>query len=159
MGKVTVEIEDMYDEGTIKDRVIASLTELTRRSLAQTLETTMKEQLQELVAEVSRQKVEALIDKTLAEGWKTTNRYGEEDGKVETIKERIAAVLEKKEKARYDAPEKGIVDRIIEQTVASHLDKEFKVVVEEAKERFKESVDKVVTVKLTETLKSALGLR
>lgn len=113
----------------------------------------------EQVTKVTEEHVKAAVAAVLAEGWQKTDGYGSPSGPKMTIKDRVGETLTKLQGDSYHSNRKNLVDAIIEQAVATALKTEFDKVIADARDKFKAQIDSVVSAKLNETLKSALGLR
>lgn len=131
--------------------------------------TPFKERIEAIVEERVRTWVDAEIEKlgggaiekavaaVLAEGWQETNRYGEATGKRMTLKERIASMIVE---PIGDYNGKGPrMQKIAEDVLTKAIHSEFGKEIETGRARLRAAVDDVIKAKLTETLKSALGLR
>jgi len=97
----------------------------------------------------------AELDKIIADGWDQTSCLGERTGKKITIG---GLVLEKIQgKDGYD--KSTLVDRIVATKFDSALKTELQPIVEEAKKKFRASIDNIMQTKLQAVLKESLGLK
>ena len=132
-----------------------SLTEIIEKTVIKRVQRAVDEQ----VTKVTEEHVKAAVAAVLAEGWQKTDNYGSPSGPKMDIKARVGETLTKLQGDSYSSNRKNLVDAIIEQAVAATLKTEFDKVIADARDKFKSMIDGVVTAKLNETLKSALGLR
>jgi hypothetical protein len=103
--------------------------------------------------------IERAVAAVLEEGWQQTNQYGEATGKRMTLKERIAAMLQEPTGDAYSGGRKPRIDHVAHQLLNKALHESFGKEIEAGRGRLRAAIDDVIKAKLTETLKSALGLR
>lgn len=133
-----------------------------REQAKELLDKMIREAAAEAVATAStefvQKRVAAILDGPIQE----YDRWGDQKGSSKTLKSMVMEQLAAETKPdRYNHDPGGtIVTKAVHAKVGEILNSnDFKTIVEEAKKKFRSSVDNLIVEKLRETLKSALGLR
>lgn len=100
-------------------------------------------------------RVQAILDA----GWPVTSLWGEHTGKRVTIRELILEKLQTKVVDSYRGTRKTLVEHLVGQAVEGALGKELQAELARAQAELRAAVDGAVTERLSETLRTALGLR
>lgn len=103
-----------------------------------------------------KDRINAAVDEALAEGWQKTDSYGCAVGPKIDLKGRISEALTKPD-GGYGRP--TLVDMKIKESVTKALDQSFAAEIEAAKKRVRAEIEGVLSGKVTEALKGALGIR
>lgn len=127
-----------------------------REAIADTIDNRIKDAVDGLVSAVAEKRIEALVDSHLAsavdayiaDGWRTTNSYGEPTGNRVSLATRVAAIIDRRESNDRHWLESKVAAAVSDVLRATKV-----------RDRISATVDSVIQAKLTETLKSALGLR
>lgn len=101
-------------------------------------------------------RISEAVDAVLAEGWQRTDEYGTARGPKVGLKERISELM-LKAGSSYDRD--NAIDKQIKASVSSVLTNEFQKEIDAAKAKVRAELDSVLSGKVTEALKSAMGLR
>jgi len=119
-----------------------------------------------LVEEKFREKCASLVEeevsRAMSEGWTVTNTWGDKTGEHWTLRSHVMKYLAEKRRdsgSSYNAPEKTVIDRAVEEAVKRIFSQEFDKEIADARARLRQMLDDSIAKKLAETLKSALGLR
>lgn len=105
---------------------------------------------------IVRMHINAAIGQVLEEGWHKTDEYGNKKGERIDLKGMIAAKLTERSDG-YDRTPR--IDKLTNEAIANTLNKEFKLVIDEAKARLKAAADEITGTALRDTLAKALGVR
>lgn len=137
------------------DRISRMVAESIREDLDSKLQKMVEKEIGKAIHAVTEKKLGAALDKIIADGWDQTSCLGERTGKKITIG---GLVLEKIQgKDGYD--KSTLVDRIVATKFDSALKTELQPIVEEAKKKFRASIDNIMQTKLQAVLKESLGLK
>lgn len=109
-----------------------------------------------LVDAISRDRIKNEIDRAMAEGWPTTNSYGERTGVVKTLKDRIGEVLNHQD--RYSSNARWL-DEHVKRSVDEAINKHFKQDIAAARESFKNQVDGVLSAVIKKAVADHLGVK
>lgn len=132
------------------------LAEAMRKLIDQKISALAQEYVRNTLDDTIRARISATVDAVIADGWQQTNSYGEPSGKRITLKERVSDLLLKAQD-RYDRS--NWLDKQIKAAAEGVLTKEFKAEIDAAKAKVRAELDAVLTGKVTEALKSAIGLK
>jgi hypothetical protein len=150
-----------YDEEQILTRLCGYLEDRMRDQvqgrLDKAIDAAVGGAMVRLVDEQVALKVAEACEAVITQGWQETNGYGEPTGKITTLKERIAGWLNARESGYSNSPTR--IEKLMSEMIGRWLQKDFAKELDAAREAFKKQVDAVVTAKLGESLKAALGLR
>jgi hypothetical protein len=126
----------------------------------------IKDRVDDKLDSMIRAEIRAAVDKAIVDRvapmldgpWPLTNQYGEHTGKTTTLREMVV------QKLTVSAPDsyrrKGtIVEALVEDRLSKELNGALGEELKKAQTQIKAAVDGAVSTKLTEALKSALGLR
>lgn len=105
-----------------------------------------------------KERINAAIDATLAEGWRETNQYGERTGGTLDLKARIGKLLTESRGDSYNR-QKSVLSEHTEKAVESIVSREFQPVIDAAKANLKTCLDEKVMKTVSATIASAVGLR
>jgi hypothetical protein len=108
-----------------------------------------------IATEEIRRRIAAAIDDVFATGWRKTDEYGREQGKVETVKDMILGYL--KSSDRYSSAGQWI-EKATREAFNAYFSKEIEPEVRAAKQRFKEMLDSTIHDRLATALREAMGL-
>jgi len=135
-------------------------------NLCDRYERMLVERLDKKVGEISaasaREAVGAAVERVLDQGIPEFDSYTGKEKSRTTISQMIEKELMAKFRDSYETRGSAgltILEVMIKKKIDALFDKEFNVIVAEAKKKFSAQVDSVVMAKLAETLKGALGLR
>lgn len=111
------------------------------------------------VQRITEEHIETAVKACLDEGWRKTDQYGSPTGPKMTLKDRISETLNKLTDRYGSHNGKLLVDSLIESGITAAMNAEFAPAIAAAKVKFVALLDGSLTQKLTEALKSGLGLR
>lgn len=148
---------EVYDETT------GPYGDYLATKLAKALESAVKERIGKLAEEMVRShfddvikaRIDAAVDAVLAAGWQETNRYGEAAGVKLDLKARIGQQITGKDSYSH----KSRIDELVEKTVRDVTHGEFNKEIEAAKAKVRQQLDAVLSGKVAEALKQAMGLK
>lgn len=128
----------------------------------------VRDRVDDKIDDMVRAEIRAAIDKVVEERivpmidgpWPLTNNYGERTGKTASLREIIVEKLTvPRGDSGYGRRPKTLVEELIENAVTAALNGALGAELKKAQEQIKTAVDDTIKTRLTETLKSALGLR
>jgi frataxin-like iron-binding protein CyaY len=120
----------------------------------------VRETVEELTIETSKEQIAALVAKVLDDGFEEHDRYGNKQGKRVTAQALIIEQLTAKVGGDSYGRDTQTWAQKAAGTVLGHtLETHFKADLERAKVAFKSQIDELLKGKLVESMKSALGLR
>ena len=153
-SEISVTAEVKMPRGVVVDRVAEKLLQragVTKDDIEQLVE----KRLDDIFAELTKERTTAIIDRVLADGWQTFDEYGRATGERKTIASQALDVLNAKDSYSRDTA----LERLIKQSVETAYRKEFAPIVEDMKKQFRAQVDDLLQAKFAETLRSSLGLK
>lgn len=116
---------------------------------------TVDQMVSDAIDQQIRDTIAASVAKIVEEGWQTTDEYGRVTG-TRTLK---SIVLDSLTRKGGDYNRQTIADKVAEETIRKALHESFGAEIKRAQETFRKEIDNVVAAKLTESIKTALGLR
>lgn len=143
-----------YEAERMADAVVARLNEELEGLVRRRFDERVEKQIDDLVAAVGADRIEAAVETALAEGWTRTNTYGENVGKRIGLKERIAEILTNK--TGYEG--KTYVDLVVAKTVAEVLRGELSKEIDAARDNLRKALNDAVKEKLATAVKGAFGI-
>lgn len=132
------------------------LAEKMRKLIDQKISAVAEQYTRDAIDDTIKARIATAVDDVLAEGWQATNSYGEPAGPRISLKGRISALMID---TRDSYSRENAIDKKVKATVEAALDNEFKAEVNAAKAKVRGELDAVLTGKVTEALKSAMGLK
>lgn len=117
--------------------------------------------VESVTEEAIKDRLTAAVEKAIEEGWQKTNHYGERTGPTVTLKERISAFLDSRQRwdSDYNTRETSLVDYVLQKMITKKLETEFTEIFKMAKETFKKAVDANLQDKVRSALTQALGIK
>jgi hypothetical protein len=139
-------------------------TDYIRAAIERSVESTVDEAVKEAVGaavatavdRISRERITKEVERVMAEGWSTTNNYGESTGVRMSIKDRIGKILNGRDS--YSGRD-SYIDETVKRQVQEALNKDLKGDIGAARDKFKAEVDAVLTATIREALAKNLGLK
>lgn len=149
MAKIEVEVSI--------ERIEIELVNLLRAKIGASLDEAVVQKVdakvQAMLKEITKERLELEVNRVLSEGFRTTNSYGEPDGKVKTLESIVREFITKDQYGR------SAVSEATQAVVSRGAQTEFLKVLEDVKAKLKAVLDEQVADKLIATLKDALALR
>jgi len=143
-----------WEANQMAEQVAGKLYEELERLVRRRFDEQVDKQIDDLVAVVGADRIEAAVEKALAEGWPRTNTYGENVGERIGLKERIAEILFKP--TGYDR--KTYVDEVCAKTVEAVMRGELGKEIEAARDSLRKALNDAVKEKLATAVKGAFGI-
>jgi hypothetical protein len=142
----------------VVERVWERLYEFADKAIQDEFKARLGEYAYQRIDAVGQEEIRKRVVEALETGFRRTNSFGEPTGETITLKERLAAMLSKAESSGYRETQ-TVVDRITREEIEKALRGAFATEISNAAKAFRAKVDAVLTGKLTEALKQAMGLR
>jgi hypothetical protein len=139
------------------DRTTA--TKLLEKRLMKAIDEKAEAMVRDAFDETIQARVTAAVDDVLAAGWAVTDGYGNRRGDNVDLKGRISELLTKQESSGYNEPKRTVAEQIAKKIINDAFHATFQPELERARLALRAQVDGIVSARLNETLKSALGLK
>lgn len=152
--KLTITI-DGYDAHQVNEWLDRKVAEVVAASINEKVGDAIEARVSKLVEEITRERVSKDIDAVLAEGWVETNTYGEPTGKKYTVRDRVHAFFNAKDRYGTDS----LVSRWVRDSVDRDLKEAVASETKAAKEKLRAMFDEALTGKFAATIREALGVK
>lgn len=149
-----IEIEG-WNESDLHERLVRAMVERYHDELAAHVRERVEAAVDERLSRLADEHLREAVAQIVREGFQQTNSYGEATGPRVTLKDRIGQYLAGRDS--YDR--KSRIDAVFEKLLGEALNRELGEELKRAREAFRAQVDGVLQAKLTESLRSALGLK
>lgn len=157
--EISLKLEDWTEArflDYVVDRVVNKLDESRGESLDDMVRVRIAAALDERIKAITEEHLRKIVDEIVADGWATTNSYGEPTGKRVSARERVAEHLVGRAGSYgSETNAQKMFKEVLDEALRKDLGKE----IESAKKSFRAQVDEVLQAKLAESLRSALGLK
>jgi uncharacterized membrane protein YheB (UPF0754 family) len=153
--ELTITIAGLQVDRIERD-VAEQLTDRLRNGLDDKLTRMAEQALGSAVDSMMRERCKAELERVLEEGWRKTDTYGNAQGPKVTLRERIGEILLNKQ-SNYSS--QHWLDETVKREVQSLLAGPFKEEIAKAQASFRVQVDSLLTGKIAEGLRKALGLQ
>jgi hypothetical protein len=151
--KLTITM-DGYDASQVQAWLDERVGSSVARALDEKVADAIEARVAKLVDELTRERLKKEVDALLDEGWKETDRWGNETGKAFSLRDRVRGALDAKD--RYDG---NPVDKLVKEAVSYKLEGILKEEMASARTRLKAAFDEVLQAKFSDTIREALGLK
>jgi len=148
---ITFNLSHAVTEDYVRAAIQGSVEKAVEHAVADSVEKAVTA----LVDRIGRERVNKEVERVMAEGWTTTNEYGEARGTA-TVKDRISKILNAKDSYSNRG---SYIDETVKRQVEETLNKTLKADIDAARNKFKAEVDAVLTATIREALAKNLGLR
>ena len=156
--KIAITIEG-YDASQVKDwiatRVERSVEEGLDRRVNEALRDAAQAAIDTMSDRIAKERVTKDIEAILAEGWQQTDSYGNHNGKLYTLRDRVRGFFDTKADS-YDRQTR--VEKWIAEAVQRELATVLKTEVESAQKRLRDAFDDVLKLKFADTMRKMLGV-
>lgn len=147
-----------FDQEQVEDylakKIYETVHEEVDRRVDNLVRATVDSRIELLLTKAAAERIQAEVDTAFTAGWQKTNNYGEPNGSVLTLRDRVRGVLDQK-----DSYSSGtLLSKTIADATKGALDAMVKQEVEAARVKLREAFDAVIVSKFTETIRKALGV-
>lgn len=143
-----------YDEERMLDMMAEKLVERAANELDKRVADAVEAAVASTAEKLARERLEAECERVLTEGWQKTDQYGAPQGKVMSLKDRMSEMLNRT--TGYNS--QRWADELIQKAMTDHFGRAFRDESNALLNKFRAQADELLSSKIAEMLKSALGL-
>ncbi len=147
------------DEGVDTYARRSALAESLRKSTSAMIAKLSGDVVREHFDDTIKARIAGAVDDVLAAGWTRTDSYGNATGERLDLKGRISEIITDKKEERYGQPKLTLSEKLVKDQIEKTLNRELTSEIEAARKSLRSQLDAVVSGKVAETIKTALGLK
>lgn len=146
-----------YDAGRIESMVAHQITAqvMKEAEAPDRIRRLVESAIDRVVNDQFELRIRSEVEAVLAEGWRQTDEYGTRRGEKVSLRDRVGALLGQRERDGY---RRSWADETIKKAIDDLMSKSFVKEIEDMQKKFREQANELLTAKIADGLRSALGL-